>query len=135
LDLEKERQTLLERDAEWAAKASEGRDIDAILSYWTDHAMVIPPDLPVVAGQAALREYVDQSLRIPDFRITCSTTDIRFSPDGNLAFLVGTNSVTLDGPDGQPSQIDGRVVTIWRREPDGKWRCCLDIRNGGPVAV
>lgn len=134
MDLEKERKNLLERDAKWAALASEGHDVDAILSYWTDDAVVIPPDLPLVAGQTALREYVEQSFKIPGFQITWSTTEARFSPDGNLAYLVGTNSVTLNGPDGNVIQSNGRVVTIWRREGDGEWRCCVDIWNAGSAA-
>ena len=134
MDHEKERAKLLERDAQWAALASEGQDVDAILAYWTNDAVVIPPDLPVVAGQEALREYVEQSLQIPGFRITWSSTDVSFSPDGHLAYLVGTNSVTLDGPDGTSIHSAGRVITIWRKEEDGEWRCCVDIWNSGPAA-
>jgi ketosteroid isomerase-like protein len=59
---------LLERDAEWAALASEGRDVDSIVSYWTDDAVMFPPDLPAVTGRIALREYVEASSQIPGCR-------------------------------------------------------------------
>lgn len=134
MDHEKERAKLLERDVQWAALASEGQDVDAILAYWTNDGVVIPPDLPVVVGQAALREYVEQSLQIPGFRISWSSSDVSFSPDGQLAYLVGNNSVTLDGPDGNPIHSTGRVITIWRKEEDDVWRCCVDIWNSGPAA-
>lgn len=42
IDAEKAR--LLRRDAEWVLAASEGRDIERILSFWTDDAVVLPPD-------------------------------------------------------------------------------------------
>jgi hypothetical protein len=38
MDLERERKRLLERDAEWAALSSTGRDVERILSFWTDDA-------------------------------------------------------------------------------------------------
>ncbi len=34
MDLAAERTRLLRRDAEWSVAASEGRDVERILSYW-----------------------------------------------------------------------------------------------------
>jgi len=65
MDLAAERSLLLQRDAEWAAAASAGRDLERVLSYWTDDAIVMPPGLPAVIGKAALREYVRASMNIP----------------------------------------------------------------------
>ena len=89
MNLENEKDRLLQRDTEWARLASEGQDVERILSYWTDDAVVMPPGLPSVVGKAALREYVRASLRIPGFRITWVSTDVRFSPDRNLAYMFG----------------------------------------------
>jgi len=127
-----ERKRLLERDAQWAIIASEGRDIDGILSYWTDDAVVLPPALAPVIGKAALRDYVENSLSIPGFKIMWKTTDVKFSPDLNLAYMLGENTVTINGSDGKPVTTKGRAVTIWRRETDGKWRCAVDMWNDSP---
>jgi ketosteroid isomerase-like protein len=132
MDLAEQKRLLLQRDAEWAALAAQGRDIDQILSYWTDDAIVLPPGLPPVIGKAALREYVAGSLRIPGFKISWTTTDIVLSPDGNLAYMLGSNSVTMNDPDGTPTTTSGRAVTIWRRDSDGEWRCAVDVWNAGP---
>jgi ketosteroid isomerase-like protein len=134
MDLVAERTKLLQRDAEWAAMASEGRDVEAILSYWTDDAVVLPPGLPAVIGKPALREYVKGSQQISGFSITWSSSDVAFSPDGNLAYMFSENAVTLNGADGKPATKAGRAVTIWRREPDGEWRCAVDIWNAPPRA-
>ncbi|MBW3589982.1 MAG: DUF4440 domain-containing protein [Actinobacteria bacterium] len=134
MNRDSEAKKLLERDAEWAKIASAGQDVEVILSYWTDDAMVVQPGLPVVKGKQALRSYVEESLKIPGFQITWSSTDVSISPDGKLAYLTGTNSVTMDGPDGSPIKSQGRVVTIWRKDDDGEWRCAVDIWNDGPTA-
>jgi ketosteroid isomerase-like protein len=132
VDLVSERTKLLERDAEWAALASEGRDVEAILSYWTDDAVVLPPGLPAVTGKTGLREYIQGSMQIPGFNITWSSRDVVFSPDGSLAYMFSENHVTMNSADGQPATTTGRAVTIWRREPDGEWRCAVDIWNAPP---
>jgi uncharacterized protein (TIGR02246 family) len=128
-----ERRRLLERDVQWATAAAEGRDVERILEFWTDDALVYPPGMPVVAGKPAIRAFVLASLSIPGFRISWSSSDVRFSPDGQLAYMLSENSVTAPGPDGQLTTSPGRGVTVWRREADGEWRCAVDIWNAGPA--
>jgi ketosteroid isomerase-like protein len=134
MDLALERSRLLRRDAEWAIAASEGRDIERVLSYWTEDAVLLPPGLPTVVGKAALRQYVEGSMQIPGFRITWTSTDVTFSPDGNFAYMFGRNAVTMNAPDGTPATTEGRGVTIWRRDTDGEWRCAVDIWNAEAAA-
>jgi ketosteroid isomerase-like protein len=129
MDLERERKRLLEQDAEWAALSSQGQDVDGILSFWTDDARVFAPGLPAFSGKAALRSYVEGALAIPGFHITWVSSEASLSPDGQLAYLLSTNAVTMMGPEGQPVTTNGRAVTVWRREPDGNWRCAVDIWN------
>jgi len=129
LHLASERTRLLQRDAEWATAASEGRDLERILSYWTDDAVVFAPGLPAVVGKDALRQYVQASMQIPGFRISWTSTDVTFSPDGKLAYIFSRNAVTMNAADGTPATSEGRAVTIWRRESDGQWRCAVDIWN------
>jgi ketosteroid isomerase-like protein len=119
MDLEREGKRLLERDAEWAALSSSGQDVDRILSFWTDDARVF--------------SYVEGALAIPGFHITWSTSEASLSPDGQLAYLLSTNAVTMPGPEEQPVTTRGRAVTVWRREPDGNWRCAVDIWNDEPA--
>ncbi len=132
MDIDAEKARLLNRDAEWSRAASEGHDIERILSFWTDDAVVLAPGLPAVAGKAALRQYVQDSMRIPGFRISWTSSDVTFSPDGNLAYMFGRNSVTMNSPDGTPITAKGRGVTIWRLESDGQWRCAVDVWNAEP---
>ena len=134
MDLDAEKARLLRCDAEWAHVACEGRDVDRILSYWTDDAVVLPPAVPAIVGKTALRQYVESSLQVPGFQIRWSSSDVVLSPDGNLAYMFSKNAVTLNGQNGAPVTMNGRAVTIWRREPDGEWRCAVDIWNAEPTA-
>ena len=108
------RDRLLERDAEWARLASEGGAVDEILSYWTDGSA----GMSAMIGKEALRAYVEGSLAIPGFRIFWSSSDAEVAGDGTLGFVLSSNEISMDGPDGQPVINRGRAVTVWRRDAE-----------------
>jgi len=60
----KYREVLLQRDAEWSAAASAGVDIEQILSFWTDDAVVIAPGLPNFSMLADADCFFDASRRL-----------------------------------------------------------------------
>jgi len=119
---------LRDRDLKWAAVA-EGRNIDAIVSFWSDDAVVVPPGSPELRGKAAIRAYVQQSLAIPEFRISWSPSSAYVSPDGELGYTIGENLVSFSGQDGKRVTIKGRYTTIWRRDRTGDWKCVVDTWN------
>ena len=119
---------ILRLDAEWS-QAAQGRDVDRVVWFWADDAIVFPPGGPPVVGRPSIREFVVKSFRIPGFRISWNTTNVAVSRSGDLAYATGTNRVTFDGPDGRPVTVDGKAVTVWRREKDGTWKCVIDIWN------
>ena len=132
MELDRERSSLERRDAEWSALASQGKDLEAILSYWTDDAVVVPPGLPTLRGKVALRQYVTESLRIPGFRISWRSSRPILSGDGTLAYMEAENTVSMQTPDGGTAALHGRALTIWRKDMDGEWRCAFDIWNAPP---
>ena len=125
---------LLATDVQWADAASAGKDVEKIISFWSDDAVIIPQGQPIVEGKPAIRAYISESLKIPGFHIHWVSEKPTFSPDGKLAYMTGTNEMTVPGPDGKPMTLRGRGVTIWRLDPDGTWRCVLDTWNDPPPA-
>lgn len=134
-DADAEGRVLLKRDAEWAQLAAEGRDVDRVVSYWADDAQVIEPGQPVYAGKAAIRAYVAASYKIPGFHIHWVSEAPRFSADGTMAYMPGTDEMTVPGPDGRPVTIHMRGISVWRRDLGGIWRCVIDIANEAPATA
>jgi ketosteroid isomerase-like protein len=134
-DAAAEADKLLKRDAEWADAAAAGKDVDKIVSYWADDAVVIPQGQPVAEGKEAIRAFVAGSLQIPGFHIHWASDKVSFSPDGQLAYMRSTNEMTVPGPGGAPMTLPGRGISVWRREADGQWRCVVDIWNDPPAAA
>jgi uncharacterized protein (TIGR02246 family) len=122
---------ILRLDAEWS-EAAQRRDIDRVLSFWADDATVFPPGSPPVIGKPAIREFVAKSFQTPGFSISWKTTAVVVSRSGDFAYGTGTNRVTFSGPDGKQGTVEGKAVTVWRREPEGVWKCVIDIWNDVP---
>ena len=74
-----------------------------------------------------------QSLATPGFKMQWVSVDATFSPDGQLAYVRGSNEVTLPGADGKLTTEYGRGITIWRRDRHSDWRCVVDIWNAPPA--
>ena len=133
LDLSGEGEKLLRRDAEWADAAAAGKDVEKIVSYWSDDALVVEPGQPIYEGKAAIRDYVVTSLKTPGFKIHWVSEKPVFSADGNMAYMRGVDEMTVPGPNGTIVTVHMRGVSIWRRGPNGEWRCVVDIANQPPA--
>lgn len=127
MDIAAERKRLLERDAAWSSLSKQGQDIESILSYWSDDAVVYPPGMPAVIRKIALREYVTASFAIPGFSIQWQADDAALSDDATMAYTTGTNMVSLTGQDGASATQPDRFVAVWRRGSDGDWHCVVDV--------
>jgi ketosteroid isomerase-like protein len=127
-----EQAKLLHQDAEWADLASAGKDVDKIVSFWSDDAILIFPGQPVLEGKPAIRAYVEASLKTPGFKIHWVSEKPVFSPDGKLAYMRGTDELTVPGPGGTTTTLHLRGISVWRRDADGQWRCVVDISNEEP---
>jgi ketosteroid isomerase-like protein len=125
---------LLHQDAEWADLASAGKDVDKIVSFWSDDAVLIFPGQPVLEGKPAIRAYVEASLKTPGFKIHWVSEKPAFSPDGQLAYMRGTDELTSPGPNGTTITLHLRGISVWRRDADRQWRCVVDISNEEPSA-
>jgi ketosteroid isomerase-like protein len=130
-----EGQKLLRRDAEWADLANAGKDVEKIVSYWSDDAVLIFPGQPVLEGKAAIRAYVAASLNTAGFKIHWVSQKPVFSSDGKFAYMRGTDELTVPGLNGKPITLHLRGISVWRMDPDGQWRCVVDISNEEPPAA
>jgi ketosteroid isomerase-like protein len=134
-DANAESAKLMARDAEWSNLATEGKDVEKIVSYWADDAVVMEPGQPAVEGKAAIRAYVTQSVNTPGFRIHWVSQKPTFSSDGTMAYMRATDEMTVPGPKGAPMTLHLQGYSVWRKDADGQWRCVIDIANEAPPAA
>ena len=135
-ETERAREALFRTDQAWAAAASAGKDAEYVASFWSEDGVIVPAGAPVVAGKAAIRAFVAESFAIPGFNISWAPRleDVHVSADGTMGYSVSDSSTTFPGPGGELVTVPGRGVSIWRREPDGSWKCVYDIWNNPPAS-
>ena len=131
-DMDKARAELQRVDAAWAGAAAAARDVEQIVSFWADDAIVIPPGQMPIIGKTAIRNYVSASLKIPGFSIQWKTTQFSMARDCDIAYGIGTNQVSFNDENGNRVTLRGKAVTIWRMENDA-WKCVVDIWNDDPA--
>jgi ketosteroid isomerase-like protein len=124
---------LAQRDAEWAKVSLEGKDVEKIVSYWSDDARVLESGQPAYSGKAAIRAFVTASLKIPGFKIHWVSEKPVLSPDAKMAYMLSDVEVTAPGANGELATTHGRSVTVWRRDGAGEWLCVVDISNDPPA--
>jgi uncharacterized protein (TIGR02246 family) len=115
-------------DARWLA-AARAHDLERTVSFWSDDVYMMPPGGPAMVGKEALRHYVAGAFAIPDFSITWVTDHVWVAKAGDLAYAVGTDTIRMSSPEGKPLVEHNKAVAVWRKEPDGAWKCAVDIWN------
>src|SRR5882762_1926522 len=88
------RAALLQTDVEWAASAA-STDVERIVSFWTDDAVIYPPREAPVAGKAAIRKYGGDSLKAPGFAVSWKPAAAAVSVSEELGYTTGTNTFTF----------------------------------------
>ena len=125
---------LMQTSRDWS-RAAAGGNLDAILAYWSDDAVVIQPGEPTLRGKAQIRSYLERSLKVPGFRISWEPAEGSVSADGTMGYLVENTVASVTGPDGKPVTQRYRGVTIWRKQPDGSWKNVVDMANAPPAVA
>jgi len=128
-DLAAERRAIDSTDQAWLAAAA-SKDLEKIVSFWTDDAAVLPPDMPALKGKAAIKDYVAAGLQAPGFSVSWTSQEITVAPDGRTAYQLATNQFTAQDSTGALRTTRGKAVVLWRKESDGAWRSFLEIWNG-----
>ena len=130
-DLEAEAAALMETSRAWSVAAGSG-DVDAILGYWADDAIMMAPGQPPLRGKAAIREYVEGMSTIPGFSIEWEPLEAHVASSGDMAYLIERNRVSFQDSTRATVTETNKVVTVWRKQADGSWKNVIDMWNADP---
>jgi uncharacterized protein (TIGR02246 family) len=119
-------------DANWLA-AAQARDLERILPFWADDAIIIPSAEPAIAGKDAIRQYVAGAFGSPGFSISWQTDKIEVAGSGDLAYSTGTNQITFNNAEGKTMVANNRAVVVWKKNSDGSWKCIVDMMSPAPA--
>jgi ketosteroid isomerase-like protein len=137
IDIEAERTAIRNADAEWS-KAAAAKDADGFTAFVVENGSILIPNAPIRTGSEAIRQWASETMANPGFAVSWQATAAEVSAAGDLGYTVGTYDFTLHDPQGNPMTDRGKYVTVWKKQPDGKWKVAVDIFNSDlppPVAA
>ncbi len=126
-DLKAEEDAIRTLDVAWA-KSANARDLDATVSYYSDDALLLPPNAPIAKDKASIRAGW-ASLLVPEITLTWKDTKIEVAQSVELAYLVGAYDMTIKDAKGGESKDTGKLLEIWKKQSDGKWKVVVDTFN------
>ena len=121
---EAEAEKLMQTSRDWSKVAASG-DLDAVLGYFDDGAVMISEGQPPVRGKRAIREYIAETSKIPGFKIEWEPQEAKGS--GDMGYLIERTRVTMTGPQGTPLTQQMQGLTVWRKQADGSWKDVVDM--------
>lgn len=107
-------------DAQQVA-AFASKDLDAMIANYATDAVILAPNTPMVSGRDNIQPFFKEMASMMD-EFTFAMTKLDAS--GDLAYEYGTYRGVFGGVEDK-----GKYLTVWRKQPDGKWMIVADIFN------
>jgi ketosteroid isomerase-like protein len=122
-------------DEQWSATAGKN-DLDGTVAFYADDAVLLPPNAAIANDAKAIRASW-AGLLGPNTAVSWKASKIEVAKSGDLGYLYGTYQLAIKDPKGGPAVNDtGKILEVWKKQPDGKWKCIVDTYNSDlPVAA
>ena len=119
---------LRDLDAQWA-KAAAAKDVEQTIGYYSDDAIVLPPNATSAATKEAIRNVWKDMLASPGLVISWQPTRVQVGKSGEMAWVSGAYALTMNDASGKPVNDRGKYLEVWEKQTDGNWKCRADMWN------
>lgn len=107
--------------------AARAGNVDRLMDFYSDSAVVLAPNVPAITGRDAVRQFWAGHLGAANVDVKLMTDDVTQSCD--MAAERGRYELTITPkPGGEPVHGSGKYVVVWRKL-NGQWRAVEDIFN------
>lgn len=105
-------------------------DLEAVLQFYDDEAAVVLEPRRTVKGKAALRAAFEAVFALQGIARQIKTHVIE---SGDTALFISRWNFSGKTPDGTSFSREAVATSVFRRQPDGGWRCVIDNPYGPAV--
>ena len=121
----KDQAAIREKNAAFV-KAFNAKDMNQILSAYTENSVFMPPNQPVIRGKDALKSFYDDLLKQGASNLKLDVGEV--SGHGPLAYQAGTYQMDLK-PSAGPTDHDRGKYLFIARKLNGQWRYEYTVWN------
>jgi uncharacterized protein (TIGR02246 family) len=118
-----------ERHAAWIAAVKAG-DLDTLLGLMADDAVFLSPGRPPVGREEFPAGFTAAHRQA---RVACVSEPEGVEVVGDVAYTVSRDSLTVTPHAGGETRLAGHRLTVWRKQPDGRWLLARDAHTLMPV--
>ena len=126
-------QLLRDLDAQWA-KAAAAKDVEQTIGYYSDDAIVLPPNATSAVTKEAVRNVWKDMLASPGLVVSWQPSRVQVGKSGEMAWVSGTYALTMNDASGKPINDRGKYLEVWEKQTDGNWKCRADMWNSDLAA-
>jgi len=110
------------------------KDVDGWMALWDEGGIKMVPNFPSIYGKSAIREFKHKRSQSPDdMEMTIKIEDTQVS--GNFGFAHGTYFVSITPQGGGAAKsMEGKYLTIFRKQADGAWKIYRDSVSTNPAS-
>jgi ketosteroid isomerase-like protein len=131
-DMKPVKRILRDLDAQWS-KAAAAKDLEQTIAYYSDDAIVLPPNARGAATKETIRNFWKDLLTSSGLMITWKPARVQLGKSGEMAWVSGAYELTMNDTSGKPINDRGKYLEVWEKQPDGKWKCVADMWNSDLV--
>ncbi len=120
-----------EHAVELLDRAFNAQDIDAVLCFYEDAAVVVTEPGSTVRGSAELQSFFERAMRSGASARQLKTHVLE--ADG-VALFLSRWVLEYNGPNGEVSSRTFVATTVFRKQPGGGWKALID-NSFGPLVL
>lgn len=118
-------QTLRDLDAQWS-EAAAAKNLEKTISYYTDDAIVLPPNEAAVTSKDAISNMWKELLDSVS-SISWKAAHVKVAKSGDMAFVTGSYEMTMKNVSGNAANDRGKYLAVFEKQADGTWKCGADM--------
>ena len=127
VDVNVEKENLLNADRAFAAKSVEVGAAEAFNLYFRDDAVLFPSGANPIYG----REDIYNGMK-GEYQLTWEPQDCDVAKSGEFGYTWGKYKYTYKNENGETITSYGKYVNVWKKVENGDWKVLVDIGNSSP---
>ncbi len=125
------RKTIADDYVRWT-EAAKAKSVDAIVSMYTDDAIVLPEDKDAASGKTAVRAFYADWFAQQDKLVEQKFENVNSVQEGDL-LIDSTKYSGVLIRDGKEVAFRGKRLVVWKHEFQGPWKILRDTWNKSPM--
>jgi ketosteroid isomerase-like protein len=122
-----DRKAIADDQAQWLADFH-SRDVEKIVSHYSDDAVVIDRGEPPAKGPQEAKKLYTEAAADPASSLDFAPLEIAIAASGDIGYVRGFYKAVNTVPNtGKTAEEKGTYISIYKKQANGRWKVAVDI--------